>query len=397
MKCPSMKCPRAKLPYTLGLGLILVLTTSVTAGELEEAVRGMPPRHHDKLASQLALAGDNQAELLAAIREVPPEHREALCFLLVHMPPRDLKSLGKEFLLGNIRYAYKARAGAPWGRAVSDELFFHHVLPYANINERRDDWRKDFYERFHEVAWKCRTPAEAVSRLNKYVFDQLKVEYHPTKRRKPQQSPYESIELRYASCTGLSILLIDACRAVGIPARMVGTPLLSNFEGNHTWVEIWDRHWHFIDAWRPEPMDKTYFFGIAAKADPMKPRHRIYAVSFTPTATHFPMVWSWRVRDVPADDVTCFYTTRRNVTFRIGKARRDTPGMYKITVRLDGKLVAEDTVRRAASFPLAGNRQYDVRVRSLDGSDEVTRRIALTAEDNQVIDFTPGKSPVRGE
>ena len=76
----------------LGLGLILVLTASVAAGEPEEAVRGMPPRYHDKLASQLSLAGDNQAELLAAIHEVPPEHREALCFLLVHMPPRDLDS-----------------------------------------------------------------------------------------------------------------------------------------------------------------------------------------------------------------------------------------------------------------------------------------------------------------
>ena len=38
-------------------------------------------------------------------------------------------------------------------------------------------------------------------------------------RKRNNQSPQESIEQGKATCTGLSIILVDACRAVGIPAR----------------------------------------------------------------------------------------------------------------------------------------------------------------------------------
>src|SRR6478752_4758171 len=48
----------------------------------------------------------------------------------------------------------------------------------------------------------------------------LKVGYS-TERRAANQSPSESRESGKASCTGLSILLSDACRSVGIPARLV--------------------------------------------------------------------------------------------------------------------------------------------------------------------------------
>ena len=36
------------------------------------------------------------------------------------------------------------------------------------------------------------------------------------------------METGVATCTGLSILLVDACRSVGVPARIAGTPLWSN-------------------------------------------------------------------------------------------------------------------------------------------------------------------------
>ena len=44
----------------------------------------------------------------------------------------------------------------------------------------------------------------------------INVRYHARKRPKPDQSPYESIDAGFASCTGLSVLLIDACRSVGV-------------------------------------------------------------------------------------------------------------------------------------------------------------------------------------
>merc|ERR1712110_657166 len=63
----------------------------------------------------------------------------------------------------------------------------------------------------------------------------------------------ETLRLGYASCTGMSILVANALRSVGIPARIVGTALWNRPEGgNHNWVEFWtgeqDGGWHYMDA-----------------------------------------------------------------------------------------------------------------------------------------------------
>jgi len=75
-------------------------------------------------------------------------------------------------------------------------------------------------------------------------------------REKADQSSFESIASGKASCTGLSILLVDACRAVGIPARVVGTPLWVDRSGNHTWVEIWDDGWRYLGACESKRLDR---------------------------------------------------------------------------------------------------------------------------------------------
>jgi transglutaminase-like putative cysteine protease len=39
------------------------------------------------------------------------------------------------------------------------------------------------------------------------------------------------------------VLVVDACRAVGIPARVAGVPAWTGSRGNHTWAEVWDGSW----------------------------------------------------------------------------------------------------------------------------------------------------------
>ena len=119
--------------------------------------------------------------------------------------------------------AYRARDEAPWKRELPEEIFLNDVLPYASMNERRDNWRKDFYDRVKPLIEGADSPGQAAALINKKFFPLVKVRYS-TKRPKADQSPYESIEAGLASCTGLSILLVDACRAVGVPARFAGTP-----------------------------------------------------------------------------------------------------------------------------------------------------------------------------
>ena len=148
--------------------------------------------------------------------------------------------------------------------------------------------------------------------MNRKVFPELGVKYS-TKRKKADQSPYETLETGLASCTGLSVLLVDACRAVGIPARIVGTPLWSDRSGNHTWVEIWDGDWHFTGACEPtgNELDRGWFAGRASTAQRDHRLHAIYAVTFKKNGQTFPMVWDRDNQSVFAVNVTDRYTVKK--------------------------------------------------------------------------------------
>lgn len=278
-----------------------------------ETVNLLPEDCRQPVLDALGRAGANRGELLSAISDVPGEHRRDVGFLLANMPDRDLVSLAGAFIGTHVALARQARAAAPWGRSIPEEIFRNGILPYANLNERRDDWRLDFHDRFAAMAWQCHTIGRAVKKLNRVIFKALGVDYHATKRPKDDQSPYESTEAGYASCTGLSILLADACRAAGIPARLAGTPLWTDGSGNHTWVEIWDGRWRYIGAWDTHALDRAWFTPKAADCaaavarDASQWQHRIYAASFRKTGTHFPLAWDASITYVSAVDVTASY------------------------------------------------------------------------------------------
>ncbi len=257
----------------------------------------------------LERSGDNREQIEQALAQTPADQLPGMRFLVAYMPEPDLKSLRSDMLVENVRLAYQALAEAPWKDDVPEDVFFNDVLPYASINEKRDDWRKEFYEKFKPLVRDAKSPAQAAAILNQEIFPLLKVRYS-TQRRRADQGPRESIESGLASCTGLSILLIDACRAVGVPARFAGTPLWTNKSGNHSWVEIWDNGWHFTGAAEPtgDELDKGWFVGRAATAQRDHRLHAIYAVSYRPTPQKFPLVWNRNVDYVFAVNVTDRYT-----------------------------------------------------------------------------------------
>jgi hypothetical protein len=303
--------------------------------DLIPTVNLVPTQYRHRLVQQLSIAEDNQQNWLKAITAAKPEHREAMAYLLVNMPEADLKSLKGDYLLSNVDLAYQARESTAWGKAIPEEIFFREVLPYANLDETREDWRKSYFDQFMPLVKEAKSASEAAMILNKHVFPTIKVKYHATKRLKPNQSPAESTKIGYASCTGLSIILSDACRAVGVPARVAGTPLWFDKSGNHTWTEVWDRQWYFVGSAEPGPLNKTWFVDNAAKADPNQPEMRIYAASFDHTSTAFPMVWTEGkpTDDVHAEDVTGYYTGRVAIDIAADAQTR-------IELRQNGILVA---------------------------------------------------------
>lgn len=270
---------------------------------------GVPKEYHALIDRTIATAGDNAKELERALKEVPRNEREGMAFLISYMPERDARSLSADFLLENVAYAYKARAEFPWAKTVPDSVFLNDVVAYANLNENRESWRKDFYERFKKYVAPCKTMREAIDSVNRNVRDELLVDYN-TKREKPDQAPYESMRQHMASCSGLSILLTDAFRAVGIPSRVAGTPAWHDDRGNHNWNEVWiDGQWRFTEYYPSDDLDQSWFLTDAGKAIKEDVRKAIYAASFKPTGCYFPLVWDENIRYVHAENVTDRYTS----------------------------------------------------------------------------------------
>lgn len=261
-----------------------------------------------KLEEALTRAGEARGRWEAALRQVAPTQRESLEFLLVNMPDRDLEKLSAEYLLENIRLAHLGHERSRWRDQIPHDVFLNYVLPYASINERRDEWRSKFIEQFRPIVAGAESISAAAVKLNQQVFPQVKVKYS-TQRKRADQSPLESIGSGLASCTGLSVLLIDACRSQGIPARFVGTPLWSDDSGNHSWVEIWDGDWKFTGAAEPtgDALNQGWFVDRASTAKAGDPRYAIYAACFQRTPIHFPLVWDRRNKEIPAINVTARY------------------------------------------------------------------------------------------
>jgi len=255
-----------------------------------------------------ALADTPRADSLRALlRETPRDERAAMAWLIAWMPRGDRDTMSLDLLRENVRYACLAREQFPWAKALPDSVFLNEVLPYAVVDEVRDAWRRDLYERLAPRVAGCRELAAALDTVNRILPAVVGVEYN-TLREKTNQSPAESMRQGMASCTGLSVLLVDALRAVGIPARFAGTAAWHDNRGNHSWTEVWiDGAWHFTEYYQPWALDRAWYLADAGQAVAGDRTHAIYAVSFRPTGDWFPMVWSEQSRDVHAVDVTQRY------------------------------------------------------------------------------------------
>ena len=107
----------------------------------------------------------SQLEETSIIDLVPNSQKKAMQWLLKNMDKADKNLLSTGFLIDNCNYAYEAWDSTPWG-SVDDSLFFEYILPFSSLNERRDNWRQDFYERFLPIVKNAKSASEAAAILN---------------------------------------------------------------------------------------------------------------------------------------------------------------------------------------------------------------------------------------
>ena len=372
------------------------------------------PTHSDATASkdswpaavesQLKVAGRNAPELLRALQSTEGPEREGMLFLVENMPAGDAQTLKADFLIENVRLSYQTRAKAPWREQVPGDVFLNDVLPYASMSEERDAWRARLQDLCAPIVAGCKTPGEAAQRLNQQLFKLTNVRYS-TDRKRPDQNITETIQSGKATCTGLSILLVNACRSVGVPARVAGTPMWANMRGNHTWVEIWDGGWHFTGAAEPDAqgLDRGWFVHDASQARADVPRHAIYATSFKPTGLSFPLVWAPQISSVASVNVTDRYVpkvapvsgnkTRLLVKVLDGPAGKRVASSLTVTdaanpaVELKGKSKDESAdLNDIAAFEVTPGRNY--RITALSGFRIVSREIAVSGDKQELVTLT---------
>ncbi len=340
----------------------------------------VPEKYHSLLDRALTVAGDNRAELESALAEVPDSQKEGMAFLIAYMPEHDLQRLTAQFLTDNVTYAYQAREAFKWAAELPDSIFFNEVLPYASLNERRDNWRGDFFRRFSKYVEGASGLEAAIDSVNKNIRDEVMVDYN-TQREKPDQSPYESMEQGMASCSGLSILLTDAFRAVGIPSRIAGTPNWHDNRGNHNWSEVWmDGQWYFTEYY-PSGLNKSWFLADAGKADGDDPNHALYASSYKTTGIHFPLVWDENITWVPAVNVTPRYVDLYNQA----QAAKLAAGAL---------IPVEVTMYKNDRCTLKGDDRVAANVDVFNGEDQVAggRTAGPTQDMNDVLTFYLAKN-----
>lgn len=177
------------------------------------------------------------------------EMRRAAEFLAANLPLSDALSMNAEALSEHVDYAFLAREAFPWGEEVPFEVFLRFVVPHRMSQEPVEPYRAKFFGELTPRLRGARTVREAVNRVNAWCFE--KAGFEPSSAQ--DQGPLTTIARGRGRCEELGILLVAALRSVGIPARPCSTPYWRHVEGNHLWVEIYDRgKWRFIGAAEPE-------------------------------------------------------------------------------------------------------------------------------------------------
>eukprot|EP01105_Mastigella_eilhardi_P006108 TRINITY_DN1771_c0_g1_i3.p1 TRINITY_DN1771_c0_g1~~TRINITY_DN1771_c0_g1_i3.p1 ORF type:complete len:232 (-),score=36.22 TRINITY_DN1771_c0_g1_i3:271-894(-) len=150
------------------------------------------------------------------------EFERSLDFLRTYMTPRDQISFLPQFVNETASLALTARYSSSWAASVPFDVFLENVLPFCVVNEPRDNWRPLFFKTLLPLVESATSITDAFRLVNGAVWTMWGIAFQ-SESTPEVMAPFETMAYHYASCTGQAILLVDALRAVGVPARMTGT------------------------------------------------------------------------------------------------------------------------------------------------------------------------------
>ncbi len=144
-------------------------------------------------------------------------------------------------------FALLCPAFAQWQQDIPEDVRRHYLENDRVLSEEPCDWRKPVGDIFRPAVSHCQSAREAVLYIAAHMTE-LTGAYYSAERRRQDMNAMEALAEKKISCTGQTILMVCAFRAVGIPARAVGIPTWNHVRGNHTWPEVWlDGRWQMIE------------------------------------------------------------------------------------------------------------------------------------------------------
>lgn len=266
------------LHYQLNCGIlhiifVLIVICAPAIGQVEmleenapnwsAALQRVPEADRASVSDALTLAGTRAPILVNVLLSVPDAWVRGAAFLIANMPMEDLAVITEDLLINNLRIAYEVRAEFSWASKISESDFFHYVLPMRVSQEPLEDWRGFFLEQLRPRVQNLKTIEEVAVEVNRWCGE--RVGFKPTQRR--DQGPFETLRSGYGRCEEMMIVFVDACRAVGVPARQAWTPYWGFCDNNHAWAEVLceDGRWRYAGACEPSNRLNDAWFNDSAK------------------------------------------------------------------------------------------------------------------------------------
>ena len=292
---------------------------------------GFPPEDdaepQEQAAGELLSAKDhNFVKSTSQVRRVQHVHEAAAkTDNLQQMLP---DGLSDGIVNRTVHLALQTKMNYAWADHIPRQIFYEYILSFACTNEARTNWRPLFTDVVKRIISSADAGVvqveDAVELISKELFTALSPNpekpIHFVAGQTPLIfDPMSVIAYGYASCTGMSIVLVFALRAAGIPARLVGTPAWNGDveKGNHNWVEVYTRgddtsggEWRILegsgDSLQKDPCER--WFCNPGRFDG---NTRVFAARLDRSLSDgvpFPLAWDTANRDVPGEERTDWYT-----------------------------------------------------------------------------------------
>lgn len=150
----------------------------------------------------------------------------------------DHKQLQADYLVKNIDLAFLAKEKYSWCKKLTTEQFNNYVLPYRIGNERLNNWRSYFYQKYQSLADSCEqvqfNAIDFCIRLNNEI--KKDISYNSACSILPGHDDYSQvIERKQGDCIGMTHFATWAMRSLGLAIAKDEAPYWGNYDYGHSW------------------------------------------------------------------------------------------------------------------------------------------------------------------